>query len=45
MTALEAEYRYLIRRAVSNGDEKLAQDLREWAFEKYELDLLDYAKD
>lgn len=44
MTPLEREYRFLIRRAVKEGDLKLAQQLREWAFEKYEFDLLDYCK-
>lgn len=40
--ALEAEYRYLIRRALKQGDPALAQQLREHAFDRYDLDLIDY---
>lgn len=44
MTALKSEYKFLIRRAVKEGQAELAQQLREWGFEKYDLDLLDYCK-
>lgn len=42
--SLDSEYRFLIRRAVKEGELALAQQLREWGFEKYDLDLLDYCK-
>lgn len=44
MTALEREYRFLIQRAVREGNLDLAHQLREWGFERYDLDLLDYCK-
>lgn len=44
MTVQESEYRYLIRRAVREGNHALAQQLREWGFEKHDFDLLDYCK-
>ncbi len=44
MTALESEYRYLIRRAVRENKPDLAEQLRVWAFEKHDLDLIDYCK-
>lgn len=40
--ALEAEFRYVIRQAMQKGDYERAQQARELAAEKYDLDLLDY---
>lgn len=40
--SLDAHYRYLIRRAVRDNDPEQAQKLREWAYERYGLDLLEY---
>jgi hypothetical protein len=45
VTTLETEYRREISRAVKNGDTKRAQELREWAFENHDLDLLEYMVD
>lgn len=44
MDTIEVEFRYLILRAVRENDSDRAQQLREWAFERFDLDLLDYAK-
>jgi len=41
VTTLEREYRFLIARAEKEGDHKLAEQLREWALLKYDLDLTD----
>ncbi len=40
--ALEAEFRYVIRQAMQSGDYDRAQQARETAFERWDIDLLDY---
>lgn len=40
--ALEAAFRYVIKQAMQAGDFDRAQLARETAFEKHEIDLLDY---
>lgn len=40
--ALVAEFRYVIRDAMRKGDHARAQQAREIAFERHEIDLLDY---
>ena len=42
--ALEAEFRYVIKRAMRDGDFERAQLARETAFERHDLDLLDYLR-
>ena len=42
--ALASQYRYLIRRALKDGDPKLAKKLADWAKTRWTLDVDDALK-
>lgn len=42
MRAIEAEFRYVIKKAMQAGEFDRAQQAREMAFERHDIDLLDY---